>query len=47
MLKLNNDVLIKDKEGKEKIIKGDGVIPIVNELKIKFNDNAIGQILTN
>ena len=46
-LQLPNDVLIKDKSGKEKTITKDGVIPIVNELKIKFSDTSIGQILTN
>ena len=47
MLKLDNDILIKDKTGKEKTISKDGVIPIVDGLKIKFNDTAIGEILTN
>ena len=47
LLKLPNDVLIKDKNGQEKTIAKDGVIPIVSGLKIKFNDNAIGEILTN
>ena len=47
MLNIDHDVLIKDKEGKEKVIKGNGVIPIVNGLKIKFNDNTIGEIFTN
>ncbi|MCR4911300.1 MAG: hypothetical protein K5925_02090 [Bacilli bacterium] len=46
-LQLNNDILIKDKSGKEKTITKDGVIPIVNELKIKFSDTSIGQIITN
>ena len=47
MLKLPNQVYIKDKSGHEKILPGDGVIPIINGLKIKFNDNAIGEVLTN
>lgn len=46
-LRLQNDVLIKDKNGNEKTIAKDGVIPIVSGLKIKFNDTAIGEILTN
>ena len=46
-LALPADVLIKDKTGKEKVVAKDGVIPIINELKIKFNDTTIGQILTN
>jgi len=47
LLNLPNDVVVKDKEGKEKTIAKDGVIPLINGLKIKFNDNAIGEILTN
>ncbi len=43
-LNLDNDVLIKDVAGNEKTILRNGVIPIVNNLKIKFNDEAIGQI---
>ena len=46
-LKMNNDVLIKDKNGKEKTIDKDGVIPIINGLTIKFNDSVSGEILTN
>ena len=46
-LKMNNDVLIKDKNGKEMTISSNGVIPIISGLKIKFNDNAIGEIMTN
>ena len=46
-LKMPNDVFIKDKNGNEKTIAANGVIPIVNGLKIKFNDTAIGEILTN
>jgi len=46
-LALENDILVKDKTGKEKVITKDGVIPIINELKIKFNDTSIGLILTN
>lgn len=47
LLKLNNDVLIKDKNGKEMTVDKNGVIPIVSDLKIKFNDATIGQIFTN
>ncbi len=46
-LRLDKDIYIKDKEGKEKIIKKDGVIPIISNLKIKFNDGVIGEILNN
>ena len=46
-LRVNNDVLIKDKSGKEKTIDKEGVIPLISGLKIKFNDLAIGEILTN
>ena len=41
---LDNDIMIKDAEGNEKIIQGRGVIPIVRNLKIKFNENTIGEI---
>ena len=47
LLDLPSNVLIKDKSGHEKEIDKNGVIPIINELKIKFNDTTIGQILTN
>ena len=40
----NNDILIKDSTGKEKIIPAGGVIPIIKGLKIKFNENTIGEI---
>lgn len=46
-LNFDNDILIKDQEGKEKVISKNGVIPIINRLKIKFNDNYIGQIISN
>ena len=46
-LQVNEDVLIKDKNGNEKTIAKDGIIPIVNGLKIKFNETAVGEILTN
>ena len=44
-LRLNNDVLIRDKTGVEKAVSKDGVIPILSYLKIKFNDSAIGEII--
>lgn len=44
-LNLNNDVLIKDNKGIEKEIVRDGVIPIINKLKIKFSDNLIAEII--
>lgn len=47
LLDLKNEVLIKDKTGKEKTVLPQGVIPIVNGLKIKFNDDMVGQIFTN
>ncbi|MCR5348225.1 MAG: serine/threonine-protein kinase [Bacilli bacterium] len=44
-LHLDHDVLIKDATGKEVTISGTGVIPIVNNLKIKFSEDAIAEIL--
>ena len=44
-LNLKNDVEVKDKKDVTKIIAKDGVIPIVNGLKIKFNENVIAQII--
>ena len=43
-LNFDNDVLIKDNNGNEKVIAKNGVIPIINNLKIKLNENTIGQI---
>ena len=43
-LALNTDVEIKDSAGKTKIVAKDGVIPIIRNLKIKFNDKTIGEI---
>jgi hypothetical protein len=37
-------VEIKDADGNVKQIAGNGVIPIVRNLKIKFNENTIGEI---
>lgn len=46
-INLNNNVEIKDNNGFSKDIAGNGVIPIVNNLKIKFSDDCIAQIKTN
>ena len=43
-LALNNNVEIKDSAGNVKVIAQDGVIPIVKNLKIKFNESMIGEI---
>ena len=43
-LALDGDVEIKDSAGKVKIVAKDGVIPIIRNLKIKFNDKTIGEI---
>ena len=43
-LALLDDVEIKDSEGNVKTVSGTGVIPIVKNLKIKFNENTIGEI---
>ena len=43
-LAVDNDVLIKDAHGNEKTVAKDGVIPIVRNLKIKFDENTIGEI---
>ena len=43
-LSLDTDVLVKDTSNNEKTIDKNGVIPIINGLKVKFNDDAIGQI---
>ena len=43
-LALVEDVEIKDSEGNVKTVSGTGVIPIVKNLKIKFNENTIGEI---
>ena len=46
-LRLNNAVKIVDKTGKEMLINSDGIIPILNGLKIQFNEATIGEIFTN
>jgi hypothetical protein len=38
------EIEIKDGEGTVKTVAGTGVIPIVKNLKIKFNENTIGEI---
>ena len=43
-LALDGDVEIKDTAGRCKTVAGDGVIPIIRNLKIKFNDKVIGEI---
>lgn len=43
-LALDDKVEIKDVDGTVKTIEGNGVIPIVRNLKIKFNENMIGEI---
>ena len=43
-LNLNHDIEVKDSNGVIKGIKADGVIPIIKDLKIKFNENVIGVI---
>jgi DNA-binding helix-hairpin-helix protein with protein kinase domain len=43
-LALNYEVMIKDAEDNVKVIAPGGVIPIVRNLKIRFNDNMIGEI---
>ena len=41
---LDADVEVKDSAGNTKVIDKDGVIPIVKNLKIRFNENMIGEI---
>lgn len=43
-LSLDGEVEIKDGEGNVKTVVCDGVIPIVRNLKIKFNQTTIGEI---
>ena len=43
-LDLPQDVEIKDSQGKCKVVAHDGVIPIVRNLKIRFNEKTIGEI---
>lgn len=43
-LDLESDVQIKDTAGNIKDINSKGVIPIINNLKVKFSDNCIAEI---
>jgi DNA-binding helix-hairpin-helix protein with protein kinase domain len=43
-LALDGDIEIKDAAGNVKTVAADGVIPIVRNLKIKFNEHTIGEI---
>ena len=43
-LALLEDVEIKDASGNTKTVASDGIIPIIRNLKIKFNENTIGEI---
>ncbi len=43
-LQLKNDVEVKDSTGNVKVIGCDKVIPIIENLKIKFSDDTIAQI---
>ena len=44
---LNTNIQIKDKDGITKEVVGNGVVPIVNNLKIKFSDDCIAEIKIN
>ena len=44
---LNHPILVKDRLNHEKEIAPDGVIPIIDGLKIRFEEKAIGEILLN
>jgi hypothetical protein len=41
---VGGDIFIKDANGTEKTVAAGGVIPIIQGLKIKFNENTIGEI---
>ena len=41
------NIQIKDKEENVKVILGNGVVPIVNNLKIKFSDECVAEIKIN
>ncbi len=41
---LSGDLEIKDAGGNVKTIAGNGVVPIIRNLKIKFNENIMGEI---
>ena len=44
-LNLDKDVIVIDKEENQKVISKNGVIPIVSNLKIIFNENSVAQII--
>ena len=44
---LDKNIQIKDKDGNVKEINGNGVVPVVNNLKIKFDENCIAEIKVN
>jgi hypothetical protein len=39
---LEHEIKVEDSLGKTMIIAKDGVIPLINKLKIYFEDNVIG-----
>lgn len=43
-LALDHEILIKDAAGVEKVIAGNGVIPIIKDLTIQFSKDVTGQI---
>ena len=45
--KLENDIQVKDKDENVKEIDKNGVVPIVNNLKIKFSDECVAEIKIN
>ena len=46
-LNLEKNILIKDSHNNEKEINNVGIIPIIKDLKIKFDDGLIGEIYSN
>ena len=44
---LTTDIKVKDAGGAIKTIQGNGVVPILNNLAVKFSDDCIAQIKTN
>jgi hypothetical protein len=45
--KLENEIQVKDKDENVKEIDKNGVVPIVNNLKIKFSDECVAEIKIN
>ena len=43
-LNLDEEIEIKDNSNNVKTINKDGIIPLVQDLKIKFNEKMIGEI---